>query len=1015
MLSSKYICRLFVFVFLLSFLSNPGIPATAQFEPAPIDQAGTLFKERKFKDVIQLCNGALGALDRSNDILSRVTLRNLLGASYIKMREFERAHFYLNEGLRLAVDKAAHNQILISDSHYWLGIYYAELDSVEKSVYHHEAALGIRKKFDRADGLKAAESMVGLGELYLYVVQDLRVANRHFENAMQIREAVLKPDDFELYVAYFYMAQVNRRLGDQDKALAFAFKALTVVNASNNYHMYLERCYTLLGDIYYAKTDFHNAIEYLRKGILLSAQTDGHTNYNLIRKAINLGVAYLEVNQPDEAIASFRRSLKIFHKHQHHNSALKAENFLHMGRTFQKMENFDSAKFYLDLCLKLRMEDYGRKHYLTSEAYRYIASHFEKVGHFDSAARYYQKSLTSWIDDFDKSEILVNPTIRQIDDRYAVLEIVGNKGAALLKLHQSHLGGMVHLSASMQCFKLADTLMQLSRNSYQEGAKLFIADHYHHIYENGLHAAYLLFEKTGDKQYYADALGFMEKSKAILLAESLNKAEIFTRVGLPDSIRELERNLNTALATYRSQVENATNEDQQRLHAQIFEMSQRQQQLLDTIASRYPNYFRIKYQKLSSLREIQDYSEKHNSAIIEYFWGDDRIFVLAVSGKKMIFREIGGVDSLSQNVQDYFKSIQETPSWIDNGLSFNTFFANAHRIYKQLVDPVLKDVGDEKLIIVRDGPLLMIPFESLPVSAVNVGTKDFQQLDYLLHHHTVSYAHSGDLLLKNAAGNSGLRMDNKVLGFSFSPLSAPEAISSGRGMNELPGAAREITAISQIFPGTFLLGEEATERKFKTLAPGFDILHLAVHGKSDPEKQFSGSLFFKNAQDDVEDGELHVYELYDLALKARLAVLSACESGTGKILRGEGVFSIARGFAYAGCPSTVMTLWPVSDVASAVIMGDFYNSLSQGEDIDRALRQAKLNYLHDTDPQLAHPVFWAAYVPTGNMSPVVAVSPVPKVLRMVVALAFLVLIGFWLRNLRRRRTAPESHAEATTN
>jgi CHAT domain-containing protein len=99
-------------------------------------------------------------------------------------------------------------------------------------------------------------------------------------------------------------------------------------------------------------------------------------------------------------------------------------------------------------------------------------------------------------------------------------------------------------------------------------------------------------------------------------------------------------------------------------------------------------------------------------------------------------------------------------------------------------------------------------------------------------------------------------------------------------------------------------------------------------------------------------------------------VLSACETGLGEVHEGEGIFSIARGFAYAGCPSLVMSLWKVNDMTTADLVDFFYKNLSQGQPKDEALRNAKLSFLQTADDLSAHPANWAAFIALGNNMPV---------------------------------------------
>jgi CHAT domain-containing protein len=114
---------------------------------------------------------------------------------------------------------------------------------------------------------------------------------------------------------------------------------------------------------------------------------------------------------------------------------------------------------------------------------------------------------------------------------------------------------------------------------------------------------------------------------------------------------------------------------------------------------------------------------------------------------------------------------------------------------------------------------------------------------------------------------------------------------------------------------------------------------------------------------------LYAYELFGLQLDADMVVLSACETGTGKIAPGEGVLSMARAFRFAGARSVLMSLWKVDDAANASIMGDFYRLLGEGASKSEALRKAKLDYLDNSSAVSGQPFFWAAMVPMGEMAP----------------------------------------------
>ena len=125
-------------------------------------------------------------------------------------------------------------------------------------------------------------------------------------------------------------------------------------------------------------------------------------------------------------------------------------------------------------------------------------------------------------------------------------------------------------------------------------------------------------------------------------------------------------------------------------------------------------------------------------------------------------------------------------------------------------------------------------------------------------------------------------------------------------------------------------------------------------------------LAFHEISDSLENEKLYVRDLYNLTLDAEMVVLSACETGIGELQRGEGVISLARGFVYAGAGSLVTSLWSVDDLSTKQVMELFYQNLKSGQTKDAALRNAKLTYLAST-PQKAHPFYWAAFAPIGNM------------------------------------------------
>ena len=169
----------------------------------------------------------------------------------------------------------------------------------------------------------------------------------------------------------------------------------------------------------------------------------------------------------------------------------------------------------------------------------------------------------------------------------------------------------------------------------------------------------------------------------------------------------------------------------------------------------------------------------------------------------------------------------------------------------------------------------------------------------------------------------------------------------------------EIESINKLFGGQIFTDLAASKDNFEKRAFDYQILHLATHACLDDENPMFNKIWL--ADDYVSNNDL-----YNLKLNADLAVLSACNTGSGQLVKGEGVQSLARGFLHAGCPSLVTSLWSVDDCATSDIMVRFYEYLKDGKSKNKALQSAKLDYLKEADKLHQHPYYWGAFIQIGN-------------------------------------------------
>jgi CHAT domain-containing protein len=307
---------------------------------------------------------------------------------------------------------------------------------------------------------------------------------------------------------------------------------------------------------------------------------------------------------------------------------------------------------------------------------------------------------------------------------------------------------------------------------------------------------------------------------------------------------------------------------------------------------------------------------------------------------------------------------------------FDRFLNLSTKLYSWLLQPISDMMADKRLIIVPDAVLGYLPFELLvnPSKLPNDQNdmRFYQDLPYIFYNHPISYAFSSTLKFastsRKAHPSAGLWA--YVPDYTLGVVSEEDSLASLR-MQALPYAREEAESILKVWKnGKLMLSTDASKSNFLAFAPQAHILHLAMHAIIDDDNPLYSRLVFQQDSANPNSFELNTYELYSLRLNASLAVLSACNTGSGILRYGEGVISLTRGFIYAGVPSIVMSSWEVNDKAGAVLMEYFYQYLHEGYPKDVALQKARIDYLEHVNMLKGHPFFWGAYMLIGDNQPI---------------------------------------------
>jgi CHAT domain-containing protein len=278
-------------------------------------------------------------------------------------------------------------------------------------------------------------------------------------------------------------------------------------------------------------------------------------------------------------------------------------------------------------------------------------------------------------------------------------------------------------------------------------------------------------------------------------------------------------------------------------------------------------------------------------------------------------------------------------------------------------------ISDKRLTIIPDGQLSYLPFEALLTRMPDTTSIHFYDLQYLILDHPVTYSYSSRLLYHKSS-KPGL-FDARALAFSPAYPAYNRINNDSVFLPAIPGIYDEVEFLDKQLRTHTFSGEKATEENFREECGNYDILHLAMHTLiNDSLPMLSRLAFFQENRDSLNnDGWLTTADIYYLHLRAKMVVLSACKSGSGSLKSGEGIISLARGFFYAGCPSVLMSLWDVEDMSTTRIMKGYYRNLRLGKTKDRALQEAKVQYLREADPLTSHPHLWMGMITIGNPEP----------------------------------------------
>ncbi len=752
--------------------------------------------------------------------------------------------------------------------------------------------------------------------------------------------------------------------------------------------------YANIGLAHLYQKEFEEALRYFDKSLQITqTDVDDRSLENTIICYNNLSQAYLHLEKSDSSLYFAQKAFEI----NRFNLWDLNITYEQMSAVYRNQKNYKEALRLGQAALNISKNKYGDRHPRVAISYTNLAKVHYGLNQLDTALHYCQQALIAVSLQFNKEDIQDNPTLEDVNDKNTFQKILDLKGELFALLFQQKKKDRSLLVSALNSFELAIEVIDGMRHDFQtEASKHTLAANALPIYEKSIQVALELSNledtpaKTPSKitvNYLKKAFLFAEKNKATILLESIKESKALLFGNIPQSILNREELLKRDMSFYerklfeekQKSIENADTSKISLWKTKIFDLKQEYQTLSDTLELFYPDYYHLKYDiEVASIEALQKQLTEKGDVLLEYFVGKKDVYVFIITSNTIEVKSIPNNHLLEQHFQTLLQNLRVNPFQTkDMEKSYWAYLYSAHWIFQYLVENMLpsknslQDIG--QLTVIPDGIMGYIPFEALlmtyPQNINKIGF-ELHNLDYLIKKYSISYAYSATLLLEGLETDTrGRNKKENYVGFApvFEERGSHATVRKNGSclsseLQELKASKREVEQLGEMMKGTVFLKEEATKDNFIKYGANGYILHLATHACLSEKDPMFNTIHF------VTD-YLSTYELFNIRLDVDLAILSACNTGSGTLRPGEGIMSLSKGFLYAGCPSIVTSLWNVNDQAAADIILNFHANLLEGQSKNDALRSAKLQYLQTEPNRLLAPYFWATFVHIGNPQP----------------------------------------------
>ena len=956
-------------------------------------------------------------------------LLNLI-VSEIKLARYDKALYYTNEAIKLAESNIPDNVQLGRLYHKYGTIKYHQ-GEYDSCLYYYRIVDGLFNPKDKEIAYDRTMLYQGFSSCYR-VMEKYNLSLYYDSLAFTIYADDEISEPSRLADAYNRYGISLEELGRLTEAKEHYFKAIELIQNDSFQNFLLSSLFQNLAYVYEKKSDFGNALLYFQKAEDIRSSTLGADHPETLKTKIMLGVSLAALGKHDEAADIYESILSRLTLTYNTDHKSFGDIHYHLAQLYHQTDQAELYQLHIQKALEVYSENYGFESAFLIPVYRLLGKYEFDNTRIQKALAYQSKALDIAMASLDSGNKRITELHVDVAKSYLALEdyeaSLAHVESAFANLGYSYgetdLKSIAFQSALLEalellghlnwkrfereqnqsyldaCVEASETALELfenmRRNISDYDSQIELRERVQNIYDLLMTAYYESYKIKSNAHLLNSIHQLIESGKNFdFLVDFSTQLKAGNNL-IPDGLKNYEDNLLEYI-DYLKLLMLKQVSDRDSLSSRLIEKQNEFDRYLSKLEKEYPQYHKWRFEnQIVNLEELQECLDD-DAIVFNYYWGGTHVYLFVVSASKSELIRLSDSESVRDGIQSILESVKDSrPGRAIKQTDYDSLLTvlkeGSNLLYDLVVKAGIENKGGfEKIHIIPDGPLSYLPFELL-TDDNSLSPGELKDWPYLMKTYTILYNYSCNYICSGLKAKSYMK---RVLAF------APEYGNSGPStqdrhtFSKLDFNQAEVEHIAQVCPADIYLGEKATKNRFLQSSQDYAFVHLAAHGISDnTEGQLSYVVF--SMESDTIDNKLYAGELYGMQLNCHTVVLSACETALGELKGNDGLLGIGRAFRHARVSNTISSLWNVNDKSSLALFKNFYGGLARGESGAMALRNAKLNYLEQTDnAYLAHPFYWSGLVYYGQNTEINFTAPLwPKALYL---LAFLIVLILGLK------------------